>query len=79
MGRLRKVAFTTRKYSRARRQLPAECAVCPGNRVVMDILRHGSDVEVLSPTSLRQTVRQRLAATLKRTKQFHFEHDALQL
>ena len=33
--------------------------------LVMDILRHGSDVEVLSPTSLRQTVRQRLAATLK--------------
>ena len=33
--------------------------------LVMDILRHGSDVEVLSPTSLRQTVRKRLAATLK--------------
>ena len=33
--------------------------------LVMDILRHGSDVEVLSPTSLRQTVRQRLADTLK--------------
>ena len=33
--------------------------------LVMDILRHGSDVEVLSPISLRQTVRQRLAATLK--------------
>ena len=33
--------------------------------LVMDILRHGSDVEVLSPPSLRQTVRQRLEATLK--------------
>ena len=33
--------------------------------LVMDILRHGSDVEVLAPTSLRQTVRKRLAATLK--------------
>ena len=33
--------------------------------LVMDILRHGSDVEVLSPTGLRQTVRKRLAATLK--------------
>ena len=33
--------------------------------LVMDILRHGSDVEVLAPPSLRQAVRQRLEVTLK--------------
>lgn len=34
--------------------------------LVMDILRHGPDVEVLGPSALRRVVRERLAASLER-------------
>jgi len=34
--------------------------------LVMDILRHGDDVEVLEPAALRERVRERLAAALRR-------------
>jgi predicted DNA-binding transcriptional regulator YafY len=34
--------------------------------LVMDVLRHGPEVEVLGPAPLRRTVRERLAATLAR-------------
>ncbi|MBT4394931.1 MAG: WYL domain-containing protein, partial [Acidiferrobacteraceae bacterium] len=30
--------------------------------LVMDIMRHGAQVEVIAPDSLRETVRQRLTA-----------------
>jgi predicted DNA-binding transcriptional regulator YafY len=32
--------------------------------LVMDILRHGPDVEVLAPVSLKNRVQEQLAATL---------------
>jgi predicted DNA-binding transcriptional regulator YafY len=34
--------------------------------LVMDILRHGPEVEVLGPPTLRRVVRERVAATMAR-------------
>jgi predicted DNA-binding transcriptional regulator YafY len=33
--------------------------------LVMDIMRHGADVEVIAPDSLRQAVRERLSAAAR--------------